>query len=61
MPVEAISDAFSFGRGKGFVKRRAPMGVQVVLNEINLVSLRKEFSQSDSENLNAVKSRDTWD
>jgi hypothetical protein len=31
MPVEAISDAFGFGRGKGFVKRRAPIAAFVML------------------------------
>jgi len=53
MPVEAIS-AFSFSRGKGFVKRRAPMAVQVVLNQINLVSLRKVDVGQLFENMSIV-------
>jgi hypothetical protein len=42
------------GWGKGFAKRRAPMGVQVVLNQINLVSLRKVDVGQLFENMSIV-------
>lgn len=51
MPFEAIGDAFGFGRWKGFIERCAPMGVQVVLNQIDLIDLWEVNVRQISESL----------
>jgi len=56
VPLETVSDAFGFGRWKGFVKRCAPMGVQGVLNKSDLVNRWDEGVSQVPENMSIVNS-----